>query len=92
MALKGSFEWFNSLRQGGRKAISFTLTNRNMFSPETFDCAIVDGTGQIPHQIRRQLKLKVNESFTFNIDTCGWDWCNGDYFAILGKKDKEKER
>ena len=92
MAIKGSFEWFNSLRQGGRRAISFTLTNRNMFSPETFDCAIIDGTGQTPPQIRRQLKLKVNESFTFNMDTCGWDWCNGDYFAILGKKDKEKER
>ncbi len=63
-----------------------------MFQRETFDCAIIDSTGQTPTQIRRQLKLKPNESFTFNYDTCGWDWCQGDYFAILDKNDKIKKR
>jgi len=92
MSFRGSFDWYTSLHQGGKRAISFTLTCKNMLMPETFDCAIIDSTGQQPTQIRRRLKLKPNESFTFNYDSCGWDWCNGDYFAILGKKDKEKER
>lgn len=63
-----------------------------MLMPETFDCAIIDTTGQQPTQIRRKLKLKPNESFTFNYDTCGWDWCQGDFFAILGKNDKIQKR
>lgn len=92
MALKGEFQWYRSLHQGGKKAISFVLTNKNMFAVETFDCAIVDQTGQEPPSIRRRLKLKVNEQFTFNYDTCGWNWCNGDYFAILGKSDKIEKR
>lgn len=92
MGFIGSFDWFTSLHQGGKRAISFTLTCKNMLMPETFDCAIIDSTGQQLTQIRRRLKLKPNESFTFNYDTCGWDWCQGDFFAILGKNDKIQER
>lgn len=92
MSFRGTFDWFTSLNQGGKRAISFTLTCKNMFMPETFDCAIIDSTGQQPTQIRRQLKLKANQSFIFNYDTCGWNWCQGDYFAILGKNDKIKKR
>lgn len=92
MALKGSFSWYNSLHQGGRKAISFTLVCDNLFQSETFDCAIVDGTGQLPPQIRRQVKLKSKQSFRFDYDSCGWEWCQGDYFAILGKNDKIEKR
>lgn len=92
MRFNGKFEWFTSLHQGGKKAISFTLTCKNMLMPETFDCAIIDSSGQVPPQIRRQLKLKPNDSFTFNYDTCGWDWCQGDFFAILGKNDKIEKR
>ena len=92
MSFRGSFDWFTSLHQGGKRAISFTLTCKNMLIPETFDCAIIDSTGQQPTQIRRRLKLKPNESFTFNYDTCGWDWCQGDFFAILGNNDKIQKR
>ncbi|MBQ6204004.1 MAG: hypothetical protein IJK46_07920 [Prevotella sp.] len=92
MGFRGRFEWFTSLHQGGKRAISFTLTCKNMLLPETFDCAIIDSTGNQPTQIRRHLKLKPNESFTFNYDSCGWDWCQGDFFAILGKNDKIKKR
>ena len=92
MSFRGSFDWFSSLHQGGKRAISFTLTCKNMLMPETFDCAIIDSSGQQPTQIRRRLKLKPNESFTFNYDTCGWDWCQGDLFAILGKNDKIQKR
>ena len=92
MSFRGSFDWFTSLHQGGKRAISFTLTCRNMLMPETFDCAIIDSTGHEPSQIRRRIKLKPNASFTFNYDTCGWDWCQGDFFAILGKNDKIVQR
>ena len=92
MSFRGSFDWFTSLHQGGKRAISFTLTCKNMLMPETFDCAIIDSTGQQPTQIRRGLKLKPNESFIFNYDSCGWDWCQGDFFAILGKNDKIQKR
>lgn len=92
MALKGTFNWYNSLHQGGRKAISFTLYCDNLFQSETFDCAIIDGSGQQPPQIRRQITLKAKQSFKFDFDSCGWDWCVGDYFAILGKKDKIQKR
>jgi hypothetical protein len=92
MSFRGSFEWYNSLHQGGKRAISFTLTCKNMFKTETFDCAIIDSTGQQPTQVRRQLKLKPNESLIFNYDRCRWDWCQGDYFCILGKGDKVEQR
>ena len=92
MSFRGSFDWYTSLHQGGKRAISFTLTCKNMLMPETFDCAIIDSTGQQQTQIRRRLKLKPNESFTFNYDSCGWDWCQGDFFAILGKNDKIQKR
>ena len=92
MALKGSFNWYNSIQQGGKKAISFTLYCDNLFQTETFDCAIIDGAAQVTPQIRRQITLKAKQSFRFDFDSCGWDWCVGDYFAILGKNDKIEKR
>lgn len=73
------------MRQGGRKAISFTLTCTNLFKSETFDAAIVDGTGQLQPMLFSQLSLGSKKSFRFDIDTVGWDWCQGDTFAILDK-------
>ena len=63
-----------------------------MFQSETFDCAIIDSSGQNSPQIRRQITLKPKQSFKFDYDTCGWNWCIGDYFAILGKNDKILKR
>lgn len=92
MALKGTFSWYNSIQQGGKKAISFTLYCDNLFSSETFDCAIIDSAAQVTPQVRRQISLKAKQSFRFDFDSCGWDWCVGDYFAILGKNDKIEKR
>ena len=85
MSFKGQFNWIQSMRQGGRKAISFTLTCTNLFKSETFDAAIVDGTGQLQPILFSQLSLGSKKSFRFDIDTVGWDWCQGDTFAILDK-------
>ena len=91
MSFKGKFEPFTSLRKGGRKAYSFILTCKNMFLTETFDCAILDNSGQQSTQFFRHERLKANESRVFNIDTCGWDWCQGDSFVILDKKNHIKK-
>ena len=85
MSLKGEFYWIRSMRQGGRKAISFTLTCTNLFQSETIDAAIIDGTGQLQPMIFRQQTLKAKESLRFDFDTVDWDWCQGDIFAILDK-------
>lgn len=92
MGLKGQFNWYESLRLGGRKAISFVLRCDNLLRGETFDCAIVDGRGQTEPQVRRGLELGPRQEFRFDYDSCGWDWCAGDYLAILGKNDGVKER
>lgn len=86
MSLKGEFYWIRSMRQGGRKAISFTLTCTNLFQSETIDAAIIDGTGQLQPMIFRQQTLKAKESLRFDFDTVDWDWCQGDTFTILDKK------
>ena len=86
MSFKGEFYWIRSMRQGGRKAISFTLTCTNLFQSETIDAAIVDGTGQLQPMIFRQQTLKAKESLRFDFDTVDWDWCQGDTFTILDKK------
>ena len=86
MSLNGEFNWIRSMRQGGRKAISFTLTCTNLFQSETIDAAIVDGTGQLQPMIFRQQMLKAKESLRFDFDTVDWDWCQGDTFTILDKK------
>lgn len=92
MGIKGKFTWINAAHLGGRKSISFTLECDNLLRGEEFDCAIYDGSGLLHPQIRRGLKLRPRQSFVFNFDTCGWDWCQGDYFAILGRKDKIVKR
>ena len=74
-SFKGQFNWFQSMRQGGCKAISFTLTCTNIFQSETFDAAIIDGTGQLQPMVFTQLTLGAKK----------WDWCQGDTFAILDK-------
>lgn len=92
MGLKGKFEWYNSLRTGGKKAISFTITCDNLFKSETFDCAIMSCNGDVQPMIWRNLTLKAKQSLRFNFDTIDWQWCNGDSFVILGKNDSIKHK
>lgn len=86
MSFRGEFNWIQCLHQGGRKAISFTLKCTNMFQTETFDAAIIDGNGQLQPMMFRQQRLAANKSLRFDFDTVGWDWCQGDTFAIIDKK------
>ena len=92
MSLRGQYSWYVSLCQGGRKAISFTLTSTNLFQSETFDAVLVDGSGQNAPLYYRSLCLRARQSFRFDVDSCGWYWCQNDFFAILGKNDKIEMR
>ena len=63
---------------------SFSLTCTNWFQSETLDFMLSDGQGVQPRYYRRQ-NIKAGSVFTFNNDTCGWQWCQYDFFAILNK-------
>lgn len=92
MGFKGKFTWFNSLHQGGRKAISFTLKNTNLLLPATFDAAISDGSNVIPTKYFYGLRIGAGDTLVFNADNEAWDWAQGDFFAILDKNKKIVER
>ncbi|MBQ0057482.1 MAG: hypothetical protein KBT20_07485, partial [Bacteroidales bacterium] len=78
MGFKGTFTWIKSLRQGGRKAISFTLKNTNLLQTATFDAAIVDGSNIVPTRYFRGQRLRAGETMTFDIENDAWDWAQGD--------------
>ncbi len=90
MSLKGQFNWIQSLRLGGRKAISFTLTCTNLLGDETFDAAIIDGSGASQPIYFNNQSIPARKSLRFDYDTVGWDWCQGDRFVILDKRGKIK--
>ena len=90
MNLKGQFNWIQSLRLGGRKAISFTLSCTNLLYDETFNAAIFDGSGSSQPLNFPNQSIPARKSLRFDYDTVGWDWCQGDKFVILDKKGKIK--
>lgn len=92
MGFKGTFSWFNSLHQGGRKAISFTLKNTNMLLPATFNAAIVDGSNIVSTKYFFGLRLDAGKAAVFNADNEAWDWAQGDFFAIIDNNKKILER
>ena len=91
MNFNGEFTWIQSLRLGGRKAISFTLKCKNLLSSETFNAAILDGSGTMQPLYFNNQSIPARKSLRFDYDTVGWDWCQGDKFVILDKKGKIKE-
>lgn len=92
MGLKGQFLGYDSLRMSGRKAISFSITCTNLLQSEVFDAVLVDGSGQSAPQYFRELRLPAKKSFRFDADSCGWYWCQNDFFTTLGPNNKIKER
>lgn len=95
MSLKGNF--VKKVSQRFLTSIySFELSCSSLFG-ETFDCAIISCYGQ-PMLKYNGIKMGHNSLLTFNVDTLhGFaenfnGWCQGDYFAILDKKGKEKQK
>lgn len=91
MSYKGHFEWIQSLRLGGRRAISFTLTCTNLLSGDTFTAAILDGSGASQPLYFNNQSIPARKSLRFDYDTVGWDWCQGDKFVILDKRGRVKQ-
>ena len=54
---------------------------------DTVDIALYDCYGQNPWYYR-DLKFKSGQSYTFDYDTVGWEWCQGDFIAIVNKNNK----
>ena len=90
MNFKGEFCWVKSVRQGGRKAISFTLKCTNLLTSETFNAAILDASGLSQPLYFTNQSIPARKSLRFDYDTVGWDWCQGDKFVLLDKKGKIK--
>lgn len=71
-------------RSGGIMIYSFALKCTNWLQSETIDFMLSDAQNIQPQYYRGQT-IKAGSTFTFNYDTCGWQWCQGDFFAILKK-------
>lgn len=92
MGFNGRYEWYRSPQAGGVRMIRFILKNENLLQSETFDAKIIPGNGYPSPMIFRSQKLKAGKSLMFDLDSIGWQWNNGDSFAILGRKDKIKQQ
>jgi ferredoxin len=66
--------------------VSFVLTNKNWFMNETINILIHDASGMKQH--RMTLETKNGASYTFNVETMGWDWADYDVFAIVNRRGK----
>lgn len=74
----------------GMMMVSFVLTNKNWFMNETINIFIHDASGQRQH--RMSLETQNGKSYTFNVETMGWDWADYDVFAIVNKRGKVEEQ
>lgn len=91
MSFKGSFSRMQSAKLAGCIIISFSLKCTNLLMGETVDVALFPSDGAQPW-FYRNLKFKSGQTYVFNFDTAEWNWCQGDYAAILDKKGKIVQR
>lgn len=87
MSFKGTFSRYTSNRIRGHIFISFSLKCTNLMFGETVDVGIFPSDGSQPWYYRR-LKFKAGQTYIFNYDSIDWNWCQGDYVAILGADNK----
>lgn len=87
MSFSGKFIKISSKKAGGVRIYSFSLKCTNWLQSETIDFMLSDAQNIQPWYYRNQT-MKAGSVFTFNNDTCGWQWYQGDFFAILNKSGK----
>ncbi len=87
MSFSGNFSCINSVKLAGMRIFSFSLKCTNWIQSETIDFMLSDAQNIKPWFFRNR-KIKAGSGIIFNYDTCGWQWHQGDYFAILGKNGK----
>jgi len=81
MSFTGKFNRILS-KKSGVMIHSFSLTCSNWLQSETIDFMLSDAQTTQPWYYRQQT-IKAGGVLVFNYDNCGWQWCQGDYFAIL---------
>lgn len=91
MSFKGTFSRYASNRLYGHIFIRFSLKCTNLFLGETIDLGIFPSDGSQPWYYRG-LKFKAGQTYAFDYDTVDWNWCQGDYAAILGSGNKVLQR
>lgn len=82
MSFKVAFTKKSSQRFAGIITVSCTITCTNWMLGDTVDIALFDCYRQNPWYYRN-LKFKSGQSYTFDYDTVGWQWCQGDFIAIV---------
>ena len=87
MSFKVTFTKKSSQRLAGIITVSCTITCTNWMFGDTVDIALFDCYGLNPWYYRN-LKFKSGQSYTFDYDTVGWQWCQGDFIAIVNKNNK----
>jgi len=60
------------------RIVSFSLKCTNWLQSETIDFMLSDAQNNQPWYYRQQT-IKASGVFTFNYDTCGWQWYQGDF-------------
>ena len=91
MSFKGTFSRYTSNRISGHIFISFSLKCTNLMFGETIDIGIFPSDGSQPWYYRN-LKFKAGQTYVFNYDSIDWNWCRGDYIAILEAGNKVTQK
>lgn len=84
---KGSFHRVPLQKCMGMIGYSFSLKNTDWFGKEKVDIVVCDAYGQQPWYFRDTV-IKAGETFEINRDTVGWDWAQGDFCALLDKRNR----
>ena len=92
MAIKGFFRQQTAVMPSGiqRKIVTLMLTNSNWLGHEQFDVVFSD-MGHV-NTATFDIELKAGQSIELDVRNTGWDWCMGDYAAIVDKKGREQQR
>ena len=91
MSFKGTFSRYTSNRISGHIFISFSLKCTNLMFGETIDIGLFPSDGSQPWYYRN-LKFKAGQTYVFNYDSIDWNWCQGDYIAILEAGNKVTQK
>lgn len=85
MSLTGKFEWYQSQRLGGKKCITFILSNTNLLMKENFNIVLLGSQSGQPNASFNNIDIPANKSIKIDYDTVDWDWCQGDKIILTDK-------
>lgn len=83
MAIDGTFMQFSGVAYAGvvRTIWSLRIANTSLLGSEDVQLMLSDRLGSQQQQLRFTLRARQSEQI--DVRTVGWDWCRGDYAALL---------